>query len=112
MANTTEISSFIWNEGWLYYAWKFSGRNYRKTKPDYIFVDKFGVDNFFRYFHDLSADKWYKSHSILPQDFNKVLSKCDGLKILNIIRKPEDAMASRFYYSYKNAQTGVLIAIF
>lgn len=73
-----------------------------KPSYDYIFVDKLGLDNFFRYFHDLSADKWYKSHSILPQDFNKVLSKCDGLKILNIIRKPEDAMASRFYYSYKN----------
>ena len=73
-----------------------------KPNSDYIFVDKLGLDNFFRYFHDLSANKWCKSHSILPKEFNKVLRKCDGLKILNIIRKPEDAMASRFYYSYKN----------
>ena len=74
-----------------------------KPNSDYIFVDKLGLDNFFKYFHDLSADKWYKSHSILPQDFNKVLKKCDGLKILNIIRKPQDAMASRFYFAYKHS---------
>tara|TARA_B100001093_G_scaffold197398_1_gene189769 strand:+ start:79898 stop:81784 length:1887 start_codon:yes stop_codon:yes gene_type:complete len=75
----------------------------KKPNCEYIFVDKLGLDNFFRYFHDLSADKWYKSHSILPQDFNNVLSKCEGLKILNITRNTQDALASRFYYSYKHS---------
>lgn len=74
----------------------------KKPNCEYIFVDKLGLDNFFRYFHDLSADKWYKSHSIFPKDFKKVLRKCDGLKILNITRNPQNALASRFYFAYKH----------
>jgi len=74
----------------------------KKPNCEYIFVDKLGLDNFFRYFHDLSADKWYKSHCIFPKDFKKVLRKCEGLKILNITRNPQDALASRFYFAYKH----------
>lgn len=75
----------------------------KKPNAEYIYADEFGLDNFFKYFHDLSDEKWYKSHSILPDDFESVLEQCDGLKILNIIRKTEDAMASRFYFSYKHS---------
>lgn len=49
-------------------------------------------------FINLTQDGVYKSHKIKPELYKELLSLVPDLKIINIIRNPDDALYSRFKY--------------